>query len=53
VHAVRRSHRMAAVFEAMVVVAVAGVGVASSLAAYAQRNWKGSRSESGSTLVDA
>jgi hypothetical protein len=32
---------MAAVFVSMVVVAGAGVGVASSLAAYAQRNWKG------------
>ncbi|MFC5062235.1 hypothetical protein [Actinomycetospora atypica] len=32
---------MAAVFVSMVVVAGAGVGVASSLAAYAQRHWKG------------
>jgi hypothetical protein len=43
---------MAAVFVAMVVVAGAGVGVASSLAAYAQRNWKGGRqAEAG--LVEA
>jgi hypothetical protein len=52
VHAVRRSHKMATVFEAMVVVAGAGFGVASSLAAYAQRNWRTSRS-AGSTLADA
>ncbi|MEJ2871766.1 hypothetical protein WCD74_28680 [Actinomycetospora sp. OC33-EN08] len=31
---------MAAVFVAMVVVAGAGFGVASSLAAYAHRNWR-------------
>ena len=43
---------MAAVFEAMVVVAVAGVGVASSLAAYAQRNWR-DRPQADSALVEA
>jgi hypothetical protein len=43
---------MATVFEAMVVVAGAGFGVASSLAAYAQRNWRTSRS-AGSTLAEA
>jgi hypothetical protein len=43
---------MAAVFVAMVVVAGAGVGVASSLAAYAQRNWR-NRPEAESTLVEA
>ncbi len=32
---------MTAVFVAMVVCAGAGIGVASSLAAYAQRNWAG------------
>lgn len=44
---------MAAVFVAMVVVAGAGVGVASSLAAYAQRNWKGSQSQTVAGLVEA
>ena len=43
---------MAAVFVAMVVVAGAGFGVASSLAAYAQRNWR-HRPEAESTLVEA
>jgi hypothetical protein len=44
---------MAAVFVAMVVVAGAGFGVASSLAAYAQRNWKGERPEGEKVLVEA
>jgi hypothetical protein len=44
---------MAAVFVAMVVVAGAGVGVASSLASYAQRNWKGGRPEAAAGLVEA
>ncbi len=44
---------MAAVFVAMVVVAGAGVAVASSLAAYAQRHWKGARPEGEQTLVEA
>jgi hypothetical protein len=43
---------MAAVFVAMVVVAGAGFGVASSLAAYAQRNWR-IRPETETTLVEA
>ena len=34
---------MTAVFVAMIVCAGAGVGVASSLAAYAQRNWANAR----------
>ncbi|WP_282439589.1 hypothetical protein [Actinomycetospora sp. TBRC 11914] len=41
---------MAAVFVAMVVVAGAGFGVASSLAAYAQRNWR-NRAEGGETVL--
>jgi hypothetical protein len=36
---------MTAVFVAMVLCAGAGVGVASGLAAYAQRNWTGNRAE--------
>jgi hypothetical protein len=44
---------MAAVFEAMVVVAGAGFGVAFSLAAYAQRHWRSSRPQGESTLVEA
>ena len=43
---------MAAVFEAMVVVAGAGFGVAGSLAAYAQRNWRTSRSEGETAFVE-
>ena len=44
---------MAAVFVAMVVVAGAGFGVASSLAAYAQRNWKSGRPQAEAGLVEA
>ncbi|HEY2223632.1 hypothetical protein [Actinomycetospora sp.] len=44
---------MAAVFVAMVVVAGAGVGVASSLAAYAQRNWKDARPQAEAGLAQA
>lgn len=44
---------MAAVFVSMVVVAGAGVGVASTLAAYAQRNWKGARPQVQPALVEA
>lgn len=44
---------MAAVFVAMVVVAGAGVAVASSLAAYAQRHWTGARPEGDPTLIEA
>lgn len=43
---------MATVFVAMVVVAGAGFGAASSLAAYAQRNWR-NRPQGESTLVEA
>ena len=43
---------MAAVFVAMVVVAGAGFGAASSLAAYAQRNWR-NRPQADSVQIEA
>ena len=43
---------MAVVFVAMVVVAGAGFGAASSLAAYAQRNWR-NRPQVDAALVEA